>query len=37
VNTKNVLRGVLTSAPKRGLYSQFDFSNLSPRLVGDIG
>lgn len=37
VNTKNALRGVLTSVPKRGLYSQFDFTNLSPRLVGDIG
>ncbi len=37
VNTGDVLRGVLTSVRKRGFYSLFDISNLSPRLVGDIG
>ncbi|MFK7944976.1 MAG: hypothetical protein AB8B85_18985 [Paracoccaceae bacterium] len=37
VNTRDMLRGVLTSVRKRGPYSLFDFSKLSPRLVGDIG
>lgn len=35
VITEDVLREVLASVRKRGLYTQFDFSKLSPRLVGD--
>ena len=37
INTRDVLRGVLTSVRKRGLYSLFDTSSLSPHLAGDIG
>lgn len=35
VITEDVLREVLTSVRKRGLYTQFDLSKLSPRLVDE--